>query len=638
MTREVPAIPLTGPLDQGLPQTSMIMARDGSVLAEINDVQFGRRVVVPLAELSPFLVLATVAAEDRRFFTHTGVDPIGFVRALVQNATSDGLASGASTLEMQLIRNLYMPDERTEQTLSRKLREALAAQRLDERASKAEVIEAYLNSVYYGNQAYGVEAAAQRYFGKSARTLNLAEASLLAGLPQSPIAYDPLLRFDQARKRQEHIIELMQQADFITAEQAQATLAARIDFREPTLPVPRFQHWVNYATDLSRSRFGPEALYTRGLRIHTTLDPTVQTLAEEVVSQNEDIRLRARANNSAMVVIDPASSQVLAMVGSKNFWDQSVAGQVNVALAGRQPGSSIKPLVFLAGFESGLNPAIETLDRLTPFSAPLGQPAYTPRNYEDKYYGRVTLRDALGNSLNVPAVKVLKSVGVPRFKDLARRLGISTLDEWDPRWLSLTLGGGEVNLLELTGAYAAVSRLGEYKPVEPLLGVHTARGDVLYSVTDGRRGEQIVDPRVAYQMVHVLGDPTARQLTFGLQSPLNLPRPHMMKTGTTDDYRDTWTIGCLPQVCVGVWMGNTNNEPMQKVSSSLTAGKLWVEMMARLVDHYHYQPIPFPRPDGVVVTRVPNVGGARSDARDHEEVFLVEKQDRGFLDMNWMQP
>ncbi len=616
----------------------MIMARDGSTLAEINDVQYGRRLVVPLTQMSPYLVLATVAAEDRRFFNHTGVDPIGFLRALVQNATSDGLASGASTLEMQLIRNLYMPDEKLEQTLSRKVREAVAAQQLDERASKAEVIETYLNSVYYGNQAYGAEAAAQRYFGKSAKSLSIAEAALLAGLPQSPTAYDPLVRFDQAKKRQAHVIELMQQAEFLTPEQAQMAVSARIELDEPVMPETRFQHWVNYIADMSRSRFGPDALYTSGLRINTTLDPVVQSIAEDIVARNEDVRIQAKANNSAMVVIDPTTSQVLAMVGSKNFWDQSVAGQVNVAIAGRQPGSSIKPLVFLTGFEKGLTPAVETADRITEFSAPLGQPPYMPKNYEDKYYGQVTLRDALGNSLNVPAVKVLKYVGVPAFKDLADRFGITTLDGWDPQWLSLTLGGGEVRLVELTNAYAAISRLGAYKPVESLLGVQSSRGDVFYSGLDTRESRQIVDPRIAYQLLHVMGDSGARQVTFGAQSPLNLARPHMMKTGTTDDYRDTWTIGCLPQVCVGVWMGNTNNEPMQKLSSSLTAGKIWVETVQTLADHFNYSPIPFEQPDGIVVTRIPNVGGTRPGSPDHEEVFLAEQSGRGLLDMNWMAP
>jgi penicillin-binding protein 1C len=638
VNRDVPTIPATGALDQGMPQTSMIMARDGSTLAEINDVGYGRRLVVPLSQMSPYLVLATVAAEDRRFFTHNGVDPIGFARALMQNATSDELASGASTLEMQLIRNLYMPDEKTEQTLSRKVREAVAAQQLDERVTKAEVIETYLNSVFYGNQAYGAEAAAQRYFGRSARTLTIAEAALLAGLPQSPIAYDPLLRFDQAKKRQEHVIELMQQSELITPEQARMAQAATLEFREPNVPEPRFQHWVNYVADLTRARFGPDALYTGGLRISTTLDPVVQSLAEEAVAHNEDIRVQARANNTAMVVIDPATSQVLAMVGSKDFWDQSIAGQVNVAIAGRQPGSSIKPLVYLAGFEKGLSPAVEAQDRITPFSAPLGQPPYVPKNFEDKYYGQVTLRDALGNSLNVPAVKVLKYVGVPAFKDLADRFGITTLDDWDPQWLSLTLGGGEIRLVELTNAYAAISRLGAYRPVESLLGVQTSRGGVLYAGSDTNVPRQVVDPRIAYQLLHIMGDSGARLVTFGPQTPLNLPRPHMMKTGTTDDFRDTWTIGCLPQVCVGVWMGNTNNEPMQRVSSSLTAGKIWVEMVQTLAERFNYPPIPFPQPDGIVVTRIPNVGVTRPSSSDHEEVFLAEQQGRGFLDMNWMEP
>jgi membrane peptidoglycan carboxypeptidase len=337
----------------------------------------------------------------------------------------------------------------------------------------------------------------------------------------------------------------------------------------------------------------------------------------------------------AMVVIEPATGQVLAMVGSTDFDDRSIAGEVNVATSPRQPGSSIKPLVFLSGFEHGLNPAVEVEDARTDFSAPPGQPPYRPENYENKYYGRTTLRDALGNSLNVPAVKVLKYVGVPAVQDLARRLGITSLDDWDPRWLSLTLGGGEVRLLELTGAYATVARGGRHVPVESLLDVTGSRGLELHRAGDGQSGEQVVDPRSAYQLLHVLGDPGARLATFGPNTPLNLDRPHMVKTGTTDDYRDTWTIGCVPQVCVGVWMGNTNNDPMVKVSSSLTAGKVWVEMMQALIERNQWEPVPWPKPDGVTVTRIPNVGSTRAGQPDHEEVFLDGQEQRGTLEMDW---
>jgi membrane peptidoglycan carboxypeptidase len=378
-------------------------------------------------------------------------------------------------------------------------------------------------------------------------------------------------------------------------------------------------------------------LYTAGLQIQTTVDPAIQELAEQIVATNEEVRQQARANNSAMVVVEPASGQILAMVGSKDFRDISIAGQVNVALATRQPGSSIKPLVFLSGFEKGLNPAVEVMDERTAFSAPPGQPPYTPDNYDSKFYGRITLRDALGNSLNVPAVKVLKYSGVPAFQDLARRLGIITLDGWDPRWLSLTLGGGDVRLLELTGAYATIAQLGERVPIEPLLSVETARGDLLYRSTPSPISQRVVDPRLAYQLLHVMGDVGARQVTFGPRSPLHLDRPHMVKTGTTDDYRDTWTVGCLPQVCVGVWMGNTNNDPMVKVSSSLTAGKIWTDMIQALVARHNWAPTPFPQPDGVYRTRVPNVGSARPGMPDREEFFLAGQEPGSFLQMNWAQ-
>jgi penicillin-binding protein 1C len=642
-------LPKNGPLDRGLPQTATIIARDGSVLAELNDVHFGSRRAVPLSEIAHALVLATLAAEDRRFFNHPGLDLPGLVRALAQNAESEEVTSGASTLEMQLVRNLFLPDERTEQTLSRKLKEARAALQLNQRFSKEELLEAYLNTVYYGNQAYGAEAAAQRYFGRPARELSLPEAALLAGLPQSPSAFDPLRQAERARRRQEHVLDLMVQAAFITPEQAAAAKAAPLPFVQRQAPPPSAPHWVNYIQDTVRERFGPEALFTGGLRIRTTLDPAVQELAEEVVASNEDVRQRGHANNTAMVVLDPRTNQVLAMVGSKDFRDASIDGQVNVTLAERQPGSSIKPVVYLAAFEAGLNPAVQVRDQPTLFSAPPGQPPYSPTNWEGRFVGLVTLRDALGNSLNVPAVKVLKYVGVPAFQDMARRLGLTTLDTWDPRWLSITLGGGGVKLLEMVGAYATIAREGIFLPVEPLLSVETSRGDVLYGASEHPVGKQVVDPRVAYQLLHVMGDVTARQVTFGWRSPLNLKRPHMLKTGTTDDFRDTWTIGCLPQVCVGVWMGNTNSQPMVRVSSSLTAGKFFVDMMQALIDRFDYEPEPFPRPEGVIVTRVANVGNARPSSpsmlglrdveapvdTDHEEVFLPGRDEQFLLEMDW---
>ena len=635
--RGVAGLPSEGPLDLELPQTATIQARDGTTLAEINDRRFGYRYAVPLSEISPLLPMALFAAEDKNFYKHHGVDPTGILRAVTLNATSEGVASGASTLDMQLARNLFFPDERTEQTLSRKVKEAVAAYQLNQHFSKNEILETYLNTTYFGNLAFGAEAAANRYFGKSAKELNLPEAAMLAGLPQSPSAYDPLRNYEIAKRRQEHVLGLMQELGFISeAENAEAS-AYELRFNPGASPPAQATHWVNYVQDTIRERLGPDVLFTGGLRMETTIDLEVQRIAEQIVATNESVRQQARANNTAMVVLDPRNGQVLAMVGSKNFNDRSIDGEVNVAVAGRQPGSSIKPLVYLAGFEQGLNPAVEVLDRQIGFSSPPGQPPYVPANYDDKYYGRVTLRDALGNSLNVPAVMVLKYAGVPQFKDLARRMGITTLDDWDRRWLSLTLGGGEVKLLELVGAYATIARGGKYTPVEPFLRVENARGEVLHEAAPDGAGEQVIDPRKNYQILHAMGDPGARLLTFGPNTPLNLPRPHMVKTGTTDDYRDTWTVGCVPQICVGVWMGNTNNAPMVKVSSSLTAGKIWVEMMNAMINRYQLEPIPFERPEGVIVTQVPNVGDARSGARTHEEVFLAGEERRFQLEMDWMR-
>lgn len=638
MSEHTMTLPLSGRLDSGLPQTARITSRDGTVLTEIDDVRYGRRTFVPISEMSQDLVHATLATEDRRFNQHPGVDPIGLIRALGSNAEAGGVSQGGSTIEMQLTRNLWLTDERSERSLARKLKEALAALELNKRYTKDELLEAYLNVVFYGNRAFGAEAASQAFFGKSVRELSLPEASLLAGLPQSPSRYDPLTNLEAAKSRQRAVLGRMVDANLLTADEAYTALRTPLTFKGRTEPPPaRAQHFVNYVRELARARFGPEALFTGGLSIRTTIDLEMQQLAEQIVAQNESTRQTAHANNTAMVIIEPSTGQVLAMVGSKDFADVSIAGQFNVATSVRQPGSSIKPLVFLSGFEHGLNPSTLVLDEPTAFSAPLGQPPYRPENYEKKYFGRIGLRESLGNSLNVPSVKVLKYVGVPTFQELARRLGISTLDRWDPRWLSLTLGGGEVRLLELTGAYATLARGGNFVPIESLLEVSTTDHQSMYRTHGGLGGQQVVDPRAVYQLLHVLGDPGARLVTFGAQTPLNLDRPHMVKTGTTDDYRDTWTIGCVPQVCVGVWMGNTNNDPMVKVSSSLTAGKVWVETIRALAERKRWSPDPWPKPEGVVVKQIPASGGMRGQST-YEEVFIEGHEDRSVLTMDWMRP
>ena len=626
-----------GRLDAGLPQSAIIRARDGSVLAEVIDRNYGRRSAVSLDEVSSTMAAATLAAEDRRFYQHKGVDWAGLARALLQTAQSDEAPSGGSTIEMQLARNLFLSDERNEQTLSRKMRESAAALQLDRQFTKHDILEAYLNVVYYGSRAHGVEAAAQTYFGKSARDLTLGESALLAGLPQSPSVLNPFENMQGAKERQRYVLDQMVVARAITREEADRAWNEPLKLAEPTSSTTQAQHWVNYVEEYVRQKWGPEGLYLRGLDVTTSIDLEAQRMAERVVAANEPVRRQAGANNTAMVVLDVSTGQVLAMVGSKDFTNRAIDGEVNVALAGRQPGSSIKPLVYLTAFERGLHPSVRVTDEVTQFSAPPNQPPYVPTNYEDKYYGNVTLRDALGNSLNVPAVKLLKWEGVPAFIDMARRLGITTLDNWDPRWLSLTLGGGEVRLLELTGAYATIAREGEHRAIEPLLSVKDERDAEVYQAPTGP-GQRVVDPRVAYQLLSVMGDTGARMVTFGPASPINLPRPHMVKTGTTDDFRDTWTVGCVPQVCVGVWMGNTQNNPMVRTSSSLTAGRVWVDMMNALIERHGWEPEAFPVPEGVAVRRVRNTSGTRPGARDYEEVFLPGQQEGFRLEMNWMQP
>jgi penicillin-binding protein 2D len=334
---DMPNVPV---LDAGLPQSATILARDDTPLAEITDVHYGHRVSVPLAQVSQMMVLATVAAEDQRFFNHNGVDPFGIARAVGQNLGGDGIMSGASTLEMQLVRNLFLPDEKNDQTLQRKVKEAVAAVQLDQIVDKSTIIEAYLNTVYYGNLAYGVEAASRRYFNKHANELTIPEAALLAGLPQSPSAYDPTREPEVAKTRRDHVLDRMVDSGFITEEEALAAEVEPIRLASAAAIAKQAPHWTNYIQDVARERFGPEALFTGGLRMETTIDLDVQRIAEQIVTANEPVRQLAHANNSALVVIDPRSSQVLAMVGSKDFNNTSITSRLRCGSQGPRSNRS----------------------------------------------------------------------------------------------------------------------------------------------------------------------------------------------------------------------------------------------------------------------------------------------------------
>lgn len=580
--------------------TTQILDREGNLLWEVIDPTGGRRTRVRLDEISPDLINATVATEDRFFYSNVGVDPIAIVRAVYYNVTEGQIVSGGSTITQQLARNVLLtPEERTEQSLSRKVKEAVLAVEINRRYRKDQILEIYLNQIYYGNLAYGIEAAAQTYFGKSARELTLPEAAMLAGLPQSPAAHDPYVNPQGAKARQAVVLDLMVEAQYITAAQAEAAKAANLEFRELSA-IFAAPHFVNYVRQQLESIVPPDLIYQEpGLRVKTTLNPRLQAIAEEEVRKQVDALAGRHVTNGALVAIDVSTGQILAMVGSKDFKDETIDGQVNIATSLRQPGSSIKPLTYLAAFELlNWTPSTLIMDVPVEYSDGAGG-VYRPKNYDDKFHGPVSVRVALANSYNIPAVKTLERIGVDALKEMAARLGITTLTRND-YGLALTLGSGEVPLIELTNAYQAIANGGILVPPTSIL-----------EITDGF-GRPIQPPQVqprrvlreehAYLMTHILSDNEARTPTFGPNSALRLSRPAAAKTGTTNDYRDNWTIGYTPDIVAGVWVGNTDNTPMNNVSGLAGAGPIWHNFMERA--HEGLPIRDFTRPPGIIELEV----------------------------------
>jgi 1A family penicillin-binding protein len=601
--------------------STQIYDRDGHLLHEIMDPSGGRRILVPYEQISPHLINATVATEDERFWQHPGVDPIAFLRAVWYNVKEREIVSGFSSIPQQVARLVLLsPEERTEQTLKRKIREVVLASEISRRYTKREILEIYLNEINYGNLAYGIEAAAETYFGKKASELTLAEASLLAGLPQAPAYWDPYSDLEHARRRQAVVLDLMVEVGYISEAEAEAAKVEELQLqpRQFNVEAPHFVIWVQ---QLLEQKYGADVLYRSGLRVTTTLDSRLQAIAEEE-AQAQVAKLQDRhATNASLVAIKPDSGEVLAMLGSADFNDPEIAGQVNVALRLRQPGSSIKPVTYAAAFEKGWTPATLIWDVETEFRDALGRP-YVPHNYDGKEHGPVLVRQALAQSLNVPAVKTLDFVGLPAMLDMAHRLGIESLNRPD-YGLSLTLGGGDVTLLEMAGAYAVFANQGKRVPPVAILRIEDAAGRVIEEYQPPT-GEQVISPQHAYLISDILSDNNARAPMFGENNVLKLSRPAAAKTGTTDDWRDSWTVGYTPELVAGVWVGNADNTPMNKVAGSQGAGPIWHNFMERALAEQ--PPSQFPRPQGIEVFEISVDGGSLPSAacppdRRRSEIF-----------------
>jgi penicillin-binding protein 1C len=611
-------------------ETTRILDRNGNLLYEIIDPNAGRRTYVPLDRISPNLVAATLATEDKDFYSHPGFDPWAITRALWENYRTEGEGGGASTITQQLARNLLLsPEERVQRTYTRKAREIILAAEITRRYTKDEIIELYLNENYYGNLAYGIEAAAETYFGKTADQLNLAEASFLAGLPQSPSIYDIYTNPEDTLARHQQVLVLMFQLSLergcipvsnseepVCVTPPDATNAANeikvYPFRPPNIQI-RYPHWVNFVREQLEGMYDSQTIYRSGFTIYTTLDPNLQDRAQQIVTDQVAALIANNAHNGALVSIKPSTGEILAMVGSADFYNESIDGQVNMASSPtRQPGSSIKPINYVAAFEKGWTPSTLIWDVPSEFP-PSGDPndprePYRPVNYDGRFHGPVTVRTALANSFNVPAVKTLQFVGIyddpnTSQKDgmigMAERLGITSFTRSD-YGMSLTLGGGEVSLLELTSAFGVFANGGQRTSPVAILKIVDHTGEVVYEYKP-QPGEQVIRAEHAYLINSILSDNEARTWMFGSNSALNLSFQVAAKTGTTNDFRDNWTLGYTPDLVTGVWVGNADYTPMVSTSGLSGAAPIWSQFMQIAVPYVSGgDSRPFVRPAGIV--------------------------------------
>ncbi len=593
--------------------STKIFDRHGTLLYEITDPHQGLHTPLSLTDIPVACRQATIATEDASFYTNPGVDAWAIVRALYINIKGGEVLSGGSTITQQLARNLMLsPQERIEISLTRKLREAILAWRLARTYSKDQILTLYLNETYYGNLAYGIEAASRTYFGKHTAELDLAECALLAGLPQSPANYNPLEFLSAAKARQQIVLNLMTKHGLISADTAESAHREKLGLASTPFPI-KAPHFVMYIRGELERRYGLEAIYKQGLHVYTTLDLDMQDTARQV-AQRHLTELAKQHNgeppkvvrNAAVAVLDPHSGELLAMLGSPNYFDTRIDGAVNATTASRQPGSSIKPFTYAAAFDpqiaaeygyTPLTPASMMVDVRTAFVTKEGQP-YVPENYDRTWRGPVLLRQSLASSYNLIAVKVLDYIGFTTLTDLARNLGITTFDNKE-FGLALTLGGGEVRLLELTAAYGALANGGQKIEPVTITRITDTTGTLLYeSPKNLNPGPQVLTPRTAYLITDILSDSYARRSTFGAGSPLQLSRPAAAKTGTTQDWRDNWTVGYTPDMVVGVWVGNADNEPMRHVSGVTGAAPIWHDVMEELLKAKPLQE--FTKPKGLL--------------------------------------
>lgn len=551
-----------------------------------------KRTIVGFDQIPENVKFATIALEDQDFYSHHGIKISSIIRSVFKNLEKGGVAAqGGSTITQQFVKKSLLTDEKT---FTRKIKEAILSFEIEQKYSKDEILGMYLNQIPYGSSAYGIEAAAQTFFGKSAKDLTLPEAALLVCLPNAPTYYSPFgTHTDALKGRQMSALRKMAQQGYITSEQAEEAIKvdilATITPKQNNISAP---HFVMYIKDYLVSKYGEQAVEKGGLKVYTTLDWDKQMAGEKAVAEGAEKNLANKATNAALVAIDPKTGQILAMVGSKNYFDKSIDGQVNVAIRDRQPGSSFKPYVYLTAFTKGYTPETLLYDTPTNFSTD-GEKDYKPLNYDGKFSGPLQMKDALAMSLNVPAVKTLYLAGVKDSINLAKSLGIGGLNQPDRYGLSLVLGGGEVTLLDHVNAYGTLATGGIKRDKTAILKIEDKNGTILEQYKDNS-GQRVVEEKYVAMLDYVMSTNDLRAPVFGSNNPFKFSdRPVAAKTGTTNEFRDGWAMGFTPSIAVGVWAGNNDNTSMKEGADGIyVAAPIWRAFMDKALENSAVEQFP----------------------------------------------
>ena len=579
--------------------TTQILDRNGKLLYKVFEDE--NRTLIKLEELPDYVKNAFLTAEDKDFYRHNGFSPIGLIRATYKNFTQDRL-EGGSTITQQLIKNTLLSNEKT---FTRKIKELILAFKVESLFSKDKIFEMYLNQVGFGGTAYGIQEASRQYFNLDAKYLSVAQAAFLAGLPQAPSKYSPFGdNPDLANSRQKQVLHQMAKNGFLSVEDLDKALATKLEFGSAKTEIYA-PHFVMFVKDILTSQLGDNVVNHGGLIVTTTLDLELQNLAQKIVTEEVGKLKNFNVTNGAALITDPQTGEILAMVGSKDYFNLNEGGQVNLTTSLRQPGSSIKPLNYALAFEKGLRPSSIIEDKPISFNI-VGQGPWVPKNYDGRFHGIISLRQALGSSYNIPSIILLSKNGIQNFANLAQSMGITSWDEPERYGLSMALGSLEVKMVDLATAYSTFANKGVTTPLKSIISVNTREEKKVFlascpmqKITTPENAtalaneqscsqKQSISPLTAYLITDVLADNSARTPAFGYNSILNIkPAKVAVKTGTSNDLRDNWTIGYTQNYLVATWVGNNNNEPMSKVASGITgASPIWAKIFNRILEKY----------------------------------------------------